>query len=462
MLKRFFILLFAFSLIYTSLTFGQEYSHASSLWLSYQVPNNDAADIIMIDFQVDSAALYTYYAALCWNNGYAGVQRAGSGFYKHVHFSLWDPEGDTSKVIWHDWDVHVQRFGGEGTGWKSMWGFRWKEHHPYRLLVKSKVVNSKTHYDAWFFNFDRDAWKHLATFEYPLVSQLDYITSFLEDWAGTPDKYRSYELFNVRLRKAGTFKWYQLSKAKYTVNGDNPNCDGRIVNNHFFLETGGTITPTNASGTVLEIPSATFSPKALRIQSIRAENTEQGVKVTWTFRYHIWAPQETYRLRIDTSKTFSAPLFDSKTVTSSDTTAEIDGWQPDSNQTYYLRLDCKSVFDFSDSKIDSFKNGAWTSVRANRFPVPDHFELNQNFPNPFNPQTTIEYVLKERSLVQLKIFDSTGKIIDQSSPKWQAPGRHYYLFKPSFDVASGIYFYRLTVGNRRYKQSKIRKMIFLK
>ncbi len=460
-MKPFLISIFVF-MMSASVVQGQEYTHASSLWLSYQVPNHDAADILMIDLKIDSVAVYTYYAALSWNNGYAGLQRAGGGFYKHVHFSLWDPPNDTSKVIWRDWNVRVQRFGGEGTGWKAMWGFRWKAHRPYRLLIKSRIVHSKTWYDAWFFDFDRDTWKHLATFEYPTVARFDYVTSFIEDWVGTPDKYRSYELFNVRLRKAGTFQWYQLSKAKYTVNGDNPNCDGRIVDNHFFLETGGSITPTNASGAVLQIPDGTFSPKALRIKRMRVENTEEGIKVSWSFQNRVWAPQETYRLRMDTSKTFLTPLYDSKTVVSSDTSALLEGLQPDSGKTYYLRLDCKSIFDFSDSKLDSFKNGSWTQLKPAVLSTPDNFQLRQNFPNPFNPQTTIEYVLTKRSLVQLKIFSLSGKLICKPVEGWQEQGEHRIRFTPRADMASGVYFYRLTVGRGKNRHSQTRKMIFFK
>src|SRR5690348_2824996 len=89
--------------------------YADSVWLDYQEGLATAGDVILTDLQVEVTALYTYYAGLVWNNGYMGLQRGGNGFYKHVHFSVWDPSGGgVADLIWADHDVVTERFGGEG------------------------------------------------------------------------------------------------------------------------------------------------------------------------------------------------------------------------------------------------------------------------------------------------------------------------------------------------------------
>lgn len=85
------------------------------------------------------------------------------------------------------------------------------------------------------------------------------------------------------------------------------------------------------------------------------------------------------------------------------------------------------------------------------------FELKQNYPNPFNPVTTIQYVLPQRSYVQLVVYDRTGRIVRVLVNGMQNSGMHRIQFQPQ-NLASGIYFYRLTDGIHR----AVRKMLLVK
>ena len=69
----------------------------------------------------------TYYAALAWDGGYAGLQRAGSRYDRQLQFSVWDTDGHDAQVIEHADDVVCGAFGGEGTGQKC------ELHHPWRV-----------------------------------------------------------------------------------------------------------------------------------------------------------------------------------------------------------------------------------------------------------------------------------------------------------------------------------------
>ena len=91
---------------------------------------------------------------------------------------------------------------------------------------------------------------------------------------------------------------------------------------------------------------------------------------------------------------------------------------------------------------------------------PSDFSLSQNYPNPFNPTTTIHYSIptgQNVSTVQLKVCDVLGKIVATLVNKEQRPGSYEVQFNAS-NLASGIYFYRLTYGNLNL----VRKMILLK
>ncbi len=85
------------------------------------------------------------------------------------------------------------------------------------------------------------------------------------------------------------------------------------------------------------------------------------------------------------------------------------------------------------------------------------FELVGNYPNPFNPSTTIEYTIPEKSKVVVSIIDITGKVIGTIVNQEQQAGRYKVNFDAS-NFASGIYFYRITAGNF----SSAKKMILLR
>ena len=90
------------------------------------------------------------------------------------------------------------------------------------------------------------------------------------------------------------------------------------------------------------------------------------------------------------------------------------------------------------------------------------FELKQNYPNPFNPTTTINYTIPtsekvQAAPVQLKIYDVLGSEVTTLVNKKQTAGNYSINFDAS-KLTSGIYFYKLSVGN--FVQTK--KMILIK
>ncbi|MEJ5305046.1 MAG: FG-GAP-like repeat-containing protein [Ignavibacteria bacterium] len=91
--------------------------------------------------------------------------------------------------------------------------------------------------------------------------------------------------------------------------------------------------------------------------------------------------------------------------------------------------------------------------------IPDRTELYQNYPNPFNPVTKIKFALKEKSRVQLKLFDVIGREISTLIDEEREAGIYSFIFDAAqYKIPSGIYFYQLISGD--YKS--IKKMVYLK
>jgi hypothetical protein len=99
--------------------------------------------------------------------------------------------------------------------------------------------------------------------------------------------------------------------------------------------------------------------------------------------------------------------------------------------------------------------------KSNSGGLSDGCVLSQNYPNPFKPETRIDYWITERSNVSILIYNLYGKKINSLVNKEKEAGSHYTIWNGTDfmgnEVASGIYFYQLSVG--RYIQTKKMKLM---
>ena len=83
--------------------------------------------------------------------------------------------------------------------------------------------------------------------------------------------------------------------------------------------------------------------------------------------------------------------------------------------------------------------------------VPEEFALEANYPNPFNPTTTIQFALPEAASVTLEVFDAMGRRVATLVNRQMAAGRYQADWNGRNDagssVASGMYLYRIKAGN---------------
>ncbi len=131
-------------------------------------------------------------------------------------------------------------------------------------------------------------------------------------------------------------------------------------------------------------------------------------------------------------------------------------------QTYTYRVFCSNTVAVSDFS-NEVQVTTVVSVDDNKLNLPEKFELFANYPNPFNPYTTIKYALPFDSYVKIIIYNQIGEVVDELVNNQKAAGYHEVIFR-SENFSSGVYFYSIDAapldGNDTF--SSVGKMILLK
>ena len=116
-----------------------------------------------------------------------------------------------------------------------------------------------------------------------------------------------------------------------------------------------------------------------------------------------------------------------------------------------------SLFEIEVYNNREIPNGIQTE---DDFPL--NFRLGNNYPNPFNPSTTISYELPRSGLVKIEIYNSLGQLINVLENSEQSAGKHFLKWggtnSAGASVNSGIYFYRMSCTG----STLVKKMMLLK
>jgi len=131
------------------------------------------------------------------------------------------------------------------------------------------------------------------------------------------------------------------------------------------------------------------------------------------------------------------------------------GWEGDVEDSHLPKTD---VFVDADKTINARfakKSGVFIGVENSEITL--RFVLETNFPNPFNPRTTIHYEIAKTCFVTLKLYTVLGQEVAELVNQKREPGRYDVQFDAS-TLPSGVYFYKIVAGD--FVNTK--KMVLLK
>jgi hypothetical protein len=135
-------------------------------------------------------------------------------------------------------------------------------------------------------------------------------------------------------------------------------------------------------------------------------------------------------------------------------------WTEDSlnaNTIYYWRVSAKNNLGWSQKSIWWKFSTASTGITKINENIPQRFNLFDNYPNPFNPATSIKFDIPRNCFVTLKIYDISGRKIDVILDRKMDAGSYVISYNAD-NLSSGVYFYQFNTDN--YISTK--KMILLK
>ena len=200
-------------------------------------------------------------------------------------------------------------------------------------------------------------------------------------------------------------------------------------------------------------------PPALSVPA----NFATKVSTTPTFRWTASAGATSYRIQISSRSDFASTQVDQAGLTATSFTAP----RLPAKRTLYWRANAANTGGTSGwSQTWQFRTGSIavaasqtlaSSVEQLSDEVPNDYVLGQNFPNPFNPSTSIDFSVPEAGDITLSIYNVLGEEIATLFHGNVPAGTYSALWNPS-GLPSGVYFYRLYSGSF----SETRKLMLAK
>ena len=182
---------------------------------------------------------------------------------------------------------------------------------------------------------------------------------------------------------------------------------------------------------------AELMPVPVELTSFTAEAATDGVLLKWS------TASELNNQGFEVERSLDGEIFykvafiqGAGTTTEGKEYSYTDNVEYKGGETFYYRLKQVDL----DGRIE------YSDVIEVEFDVPKDFVLHQNFPNPFNPSTTIKYAVPKTSLVNIKVYDLTGQEVASLVNEVKEVGTYEIKFDAR-NLASGVYLYRMVADN---------------
>jgi len=218
-----------------------------------------------------------------------------------------------------------------------------------------------------------------------------------------------------------------------------------LADSHLVILAAGNGAGTTQQTYTIHVVNVNDPPDTFRLFSPSTDTTLSFIGLEPTVRFAWEAAQDPdqdtvrYTIELDSLNTFSSPALRSIPAgTSTSLTSSL----PRNNREYFWRVRAFDGFaSTTSSEVRQLTISFVPPIHELR-EKPKEFVLEQNFPNPVNPSTAIQYVLPKAGRVRLAVYNMLGQQVALVFEGTQNPGTYEFTFD-SANLPSGIYFYRI-------------------
>ncbi len=187
---------------------------------------------------------------------------------------------------------------------------------------------------------------------------------------------------------------------------------------------------------------------------ISPPNGATGISLNPTLKWSDTSSAVNYRLQVSMDSLFTTMIININVPYAPVDSFTISGLL--NNNRYYWRVFALDLFYSNSPPVWHFTTGPVFMKQLSNH-IPGENFLFQNYPDPFNPVTTIRFQIKKHVLVELNVYDLLGRKISTLVDKNLEPGLYETQWNSS-DYPSGVYFYKINAG----EYSKTKKMVLIK